>query len=89
MTTTGEVIKQEKVVKEGSCWGIASPVCPWGSSQKGPLIPQHELSFAIQIRLRSERPRQRKQLARSAVQEILYNQSHVFFFFFFFNFHLP
>jgi hypothetical protein len=59
-TTTGEVIKQAagKGCEGGKLWGIASPVCPWGSSQKGPLIPQHELSFAIQIRLRSERPRQ-------------------------------
>jgi len=57
--------------------GYCLTCMPMGSSQRGPLIPQHELSFAIQIRLRSERPRQRKKLARSAVQEILYNQSHV------------
>src|SRR5580658_1531007 len=58
--------------------GIASPICPCGSSQKGPHTPQRELPSTTRIRLRCEkRPRQRKQLARSAVQGILYNQSHV------------
>ena len=57
---------------------IASPVCPCGSGQKDPYTPQHELPFATRIRLRSDkRPRQRKQLAWSAIQGILYNQSHV------------
>ena len=57
---------------------IASPVCLCGSGQKGPHTPQRELPSATRIRLRSEkRPRQRKQLARLAVQGILYNQSHV------------
>ena len=76
-TTTGEVIKQEKVVKEGSCGVLPHLYAHGEAAKKAPLFLS--TSYHL-IRLRSERPCQRKQLARSArsaVQEILYNQSHV------------